>query len=359
MECKIGVLRGDGVGRIISAVALGCLDAVGQRFGHKFTFSLPLFGGDAITKTGVPLPQETIDECLTCGGILCGTVGGDAFDGMAAHLRPEKALLSLCSSLGLYANIRPVLLYDGLKLDSPLKPTLTKKGINLLLVRAQTGGIYYGQRGYREGKNGQEAYDTEVYSIAEVERLANLAFTLAMGRNKRLTSVDKSDVLETGRLWRATVSRIAKRYPEVKVQHLLVDNCAAQLISNPSKFDVILCPSMFGDFLSHIAGTLTGSAALVPSCYLGDTTLGLYTPVRSVSSDTAGADVANPIGAILAAAMMLSSSFGLTEETTAMEKAINAVLAKGYRTADLSASSAKVVSCSKMGELIAEEILHG
>ncbi|MDE7394498.1 MAG: 3-isopropylmalate dehydrogenase, partial [Clostridiales bacterium] len=241
----------------------------------------------------------------------------------------------------------------------PLKPSLTKKGVNLVFVRDQTGGIYYGQRGYRDGKNGQEAFDTEVYAIAEVERIADLAFTVAMGRRKKVTSIDKADILESGRLWRATVTKIAQNYPEVQLNHMPVSSCAAQLAKDPSQFDVILCPAMFGDILSAIAGTLTGSHALIPSSSLGATKLGLYEPIHSAAHDIAGKDTANPLGAILAAAMMLSSSFNLPQETAAVEKAINTVLSKGYRTADLAESGNKIVSCSKMGELIATEILNG
>lgn len=226
-----------------------------------------------------------------------------------------------------------------------------------MVVRELTGGIYFGPRGFRQGKNGQEAFDTEVYSINEIERIAKLAFEIAMGRRKKVTSVDKANVLDSGRLWRATVSRVAESYPEVRLEHMLVDNCAMQIVRDPSQFDVLLCPNMFGDILSDEAAMITGSIGLLPSSSLGTTKPGLYEPIHGSAPDIAGTDTANPIATVLAAAMMLSSSIGLTQETATIEKAINAVLDKGYRTPDIWSNGCKKVSCSKMGELIALEIL--
>lgn len=358
MEAKIAVIRGDGIGPEIVDSAIGCLDAVARRFGHTFHYSFPIMGGAAIDSTGVPLPQETIDECKRSGAVLLGAVGGPKWDNLAGHLRPEKGLLGLRSALGLYANVRPALLYEQLKGDSPLKPAIAKKGINLVVVRELTGGIYFGPRGFRSGKNGQEAFDTEVYTIPEIERIAKIAFDVAMGRRKKVTSVDKANVLETSRLWRATVTRVAESYPEVKLEHMLVDNCAMQLIKDPSQFDVLLCPNMFGDILSDEAAMLTGSIGLLPSSSLGAGKLGLYEPIHGSAPDIAGTDTANPIATILAAAMMLSSSLGLVTETAALEKAINTILSKGYRTPDICSMGTKKVSCSKMGELIALEVLN-
>lgn len=359
MEAKIAVIRGDGIGPEIVDAAIGCLDAVAQRYGHTFRYSFPLMGGAAIDSTGVPLPQETIDECLKSNAVLLGAVGGPKWDNLPGHLRPEKGLLGLRSALGLYANVRPAVLYDQLRNDSPLKPAVAKKGVNMVVVRELTGGIYFGPRGFRSGKNGQEAFDTEVYSVKEIERIAKIGFEIAMGRRKKLHSVDKANVLDSSRLWRATVNRIAESYPEVEVQHILVDNCAMQIVKDPSQFDVLLCPNMFGDILSDEAAMVTGSIGLLPSSSLGATKLGLYEPIHGSAPDIAGTDTANPIATILAAGMMLSSSFGLTQETAALDKAINTVLDKGYRTPDICTGGGKKVSCSKMGELIALEILNG
>lgn len=357
MEAKIAVIRGDGIGPEIVDAAIGCLDAVARRFGHKFAYSFPPMGGEAIDSTGVPLPQETIDECKQSDAVLLGAVGGPKWDSLPGHLRPEKGLLGLRSALGLYANVRPAILYDQLKNESPLKPAVTKKGVNIMVVRELTGGIYFGPRGMRDGRMGREAYDTEVYAVREIERIAKIAFDLAGGRRKKVTSVDKANVLETGRLWRATVSKVAESYPDIELQHMLVDNCAMQIVKDPSQFDVLLCPNMFGDILSDEAAMITGSIGLLPSSSLGASKPGLYEPIHGSAPDIAGTDTADPIATILAAAMMLSS-LGLMKETAALEKAVNIILDKGYRTADIYATGNKKVSCSKMGELIALEILN-
>lgn len=359
MNCNIAVIRGDGIGPEIVDATIGCLEAVAHRFGHTFKYAFPLMGGAAIDSTGVPLPQETIDECLNSDAVLLGAVGGPKWDNLATHLRPEKGLLNLRSALGLYANVRPAVLYEQLRGDSPLKPAITKKGINLVVVRELTGGIYFGPRGYRAGKYGQEAYDTEAYSKKEIERIAKVAFDVAMGRGKRVTSIDKANVLESSQLWRATVTKVAEQYPEIELSHMLVDNCAMQLVRDPSQFDVILCPNMFGDILSDEAAMITGSIGLLPSSSLGSTKLGLYEPIHGSAPDIAGTDTANPIATILAAAMMLSTSLELPKETAALEKAIKTILGKGYRTPDIYSTGNKKVSCSKMGELIALEVLNG
>ena len=358
MQAKIAVIRGDGIGPEIVDAAIGCLDAVAQRFGHTFDYNFALMGGAAIDSTGVPLPQETVEICRNSDAVLLGAVGGPKWDNLAGHLRPEKGLLGLRSALKLFANVRPAVLYDQLRNDSPLKPAIAKKGMNLVVVRELTGGIYFGPRGFRNGKNGQEAYDTEVYSIVEIERIAKIAFEIAMSRRKKLTSVDKANVLESSRLWRATVNRMAESYPEVEVNHILVDNCAMQIVKDPSQFDVLLTPNMFGDILSDEAAMVTGSIGLLPSSSLGATKLGLYEPIHGSAPDIAGTDTANPIATILAAGMLLSSSLGLAQETSAIEKAVNTVLAKGYRTPDIGANGGKKVGCAKMGELIALEILN-
>ncbi len=359
MKCNIAVIRGDGIGPEITDAALSCLYAVGVKFKHEFNYTFPLLGGEAIDATGVPLPPETIEMCNKADAVLMGSVGGPKWDKLPGHLRPEKGLLGIRSAMGLYANIRPAFLYDSMKNASPLKNEVIKNGIDLVVVRELIGGIYFGERGQRRTERGQEAYDTEIYSVAEVERIAKTAFELAMTRRKKVTSIDKANVLETSRLWRATVDFVAKNYPEVTVEHMLVDNCAMQLVKNPSQFDVMLCPNMFGDILSDEAAMITGSIGLLPSSSLGVGTHGLYEPIHGSAPDIAGTDTANPIATILAAAMMLSSSFGLNNETLAIQNAVNKTLNAGYRTADIHSSGFKKVSCSKMGELIAMEILQG
>ena len=359
MKCNIAVIRGDGIGPEITDAALACLYAVSVKFGHEFNYTFPLLGGEAIDATGVPLPPETVEMCKKADAVLMGSVGGPKWDKLPGHLRPEKGLLGIRSAMGLYANIRPAYLYDSMKNASPLKNDVIKNGIDLVVVRELIGGIYFGERGQRRTERGQEAYDTEIYSVAEVERIAKTAFELAMTRRKKVTSIDKANVLETSRLWRATVDFVAKNYPEVTVEHMLVDNCAMQLVKNPSQFDVMLCPNMFGDILSDEAAMITGSIGLLPSSSLGEGTTGLYEPIHGSAPDIAGTDTANPIATILAAAMMLSSSFNLTKETLAIQNAIDKVLNAGYRTADIHSSGTKKVSCSKMGELIAMEILQG
>lgn len=358
MDFKIAVIQGDGIGPEITNAAIGALDAVALKFGHKFVYSYPLLGGVAIDNTGVPLPQETVDVCLSSDAVLLGAVGGPKWDGLKGHLRPEKGLLGIRSAMGLFANVRPAILYDELKNASPLRPDIAKQGIDLVVVRELTGGIYFGNRGYRDGQYGQEAFDTECYSIMEIERIARLGFEIARGRRKKVTSVDKANVLESSRLWRATVERVGQNYPDVTLENILVDNCAMQLVKNPSQFDVLLCPNMFGDILSDEAAMVTGSIGLLPSSSLGATKLGLYEPIHGSAPDIAGTDTANPIATILSAAMLLSSSLDLDKETKCLENAIKTVLAKGYRTPDIYSAGTKKVGCSKMAELVALEVLN-
>ena len=275
MNFNVTLLPGDGVGPEVIDSAVAVLHAVERRFGHDFHMHPMPIGGNAIDVTGVPLPPETLTACNKSDAVLLGAVGGPKWNDLKAHMRPEKGLLSLRAGMKLFANLRPAVLYDELIPTSPLRPDLAKKGVDIMIVRELTGGIYFGDRGYRDGALGQEAYDTEVYSINEVERIAKIAFELAMTRKKRITSVDKSNVLETSRLWRATVDRVAKGYPEVKVEHMLVDNCAMQLVKNPSQFDLILTSNMFGDILSDEAAAITGSIGMLPSSSLGAGNIGL------------------------------------------------------------------------------------
>ncbi len=358
MNFNITLLPGDGVGPEIIDSAAAVLSAVETKFNHKFNMHRCDIGGVAIDKTGVPLPKETLDDCKAADAVLLGAVGGPKWDGLKPHLRPEKGLLSLRSGLGLFANLRPAVLYDELLTSSPLRHDIAKKGIDIMMVRELTGGIYFGERGYRDGALGQEAYDTEVYSINEIERIAKLAFDLAMTRGKKVTSVDKANVLETSRLWRATVDRIAKGYPEVTVEHMLVDNCAMQLVRNPSRFDIILTSNMFGDILSDEAAAITGSIGMLPSSSLGAGNKGLYEPIHGSAPDIAGKDEVNPIATILAAAMMLSTSLKLYDEAMTIESAVHKVLSKGFRTADIATGLKKPVTCTRMTEEIALAILN-
>ena len=355
MEYKITLLPGDGVGPEIVEAAASVLRAVEKKFDHTFNMTEKAIGGCAIDAFGVPLPKDTLDECLSSDAVLLGAVGGPKWDNVDASIRPEKGLLAIRAELGLYANLRPVVLYDVLSTMSPIRRDVIEKGVDIMFVRELTGGIYFGERGYRDGKNGREAYDTEVYSIKEIERIAEIAFELASSRNKRVTSVDKANVLETSRLWRATVNEVAKRYPEVTVEHMLVDNCAMQLIKNPARFDVVLTSNMFGDILTDEASALSGSIGMLPSSSLGGKNPGLYEPIHGSAPDIAGKDIANPIGTILAAAMMLRSSLKLVDEAAAIEKAVRDCLNSGLRTADIS-DGKKYVSCSQMTKEIVKAI---
>ena len=346
---KIAILRGDGIGPEITNAAIGVLDAVANRFGHTFEYTFPLIGGEAIDREGAPLPQATIDECLKSDAVLLGAVGGPKWDNLAGHLRPEKGLLGIRSAMGLYANVRPAVLYDELKSSSPLIIDIIINGVVITVLSELTGGIYFGERGYKDGPLGRMAFDTEAYSIKEVERVAHIAFQIAQGRKKKVTSVDKANVLESSRLWRASVARVAKDYPDVELVNMYVDNCAMQLVKNPSQFDVILTDE---------AAMLTGSIGLLPSSSLGDGKRGLYEPIHGSAPDIAGTDTANPIATILAAAMMLSTSFGLYEETACIENAVKKVLAKGLRTPDIAGFGGKKVGCEKMGEEIAHAVLN-
>lgn len=351
MDFKITLLPGDGVGPEVIDSAVAVLQAIERKFGHNFHMRPMPIGGAAIDLTGVPLPPETLQACNKSNAVLLGAVGGPKWSNLKPHMRPEKGLLSLRAGMKLFANLRPAVMYDELVSASPLRPDIAKKGMDIMFVRELAGGIYYGDRGYRDGMLGQEAYDTEVYSINEVERIAKFAFELAMTRNKRLTSVDKSNVLETGRLWHAAVNRIAKQYPQVEVEHVLVDNCATRLITDPSRFDLILTNNLFGDILSSQAATVTGSIGLVPSGSIGAGNAGLYEPVHGAANDIAGKDEANPIGAILSAAMMLSTSLKLVKEAMTVDNAVKKVLGKGMRTKDI-AFGKKSVSCSRITEEI-------
>ena len=355
---NIAVLKGDGIGPDVIAEAMGVLTCIGEKYGHCFHFNEKLAGGCAYDVYGEPLPDETLEACKTSDAILLGAVGGPKWDHLPANLRPEAgALLKLRSSLGLYANLRPAIIHKALSAASPIKAEIIGDSLDILVVRELTGGIYFGERGYRDGKYGQEAYDMEAYSAYEVKRIAVQAFEAAMKRSKRVTSIDKANVLESSKLWRKTVTEVAKNYPEVKLDHMYVDNAAMQLVRNPKHFDVIVTSNIFGDIISDEASQITGSIGMLPSASLADGAFGMYEPIHGSAPDIAGKDMANPIATILSAAMMLKFSFGLTKESQAIEEAVTKVLDAGYRTPDIFSEGTKKVGTKEMGRLICEAIL--
>lgn len=358
MNYNIALLKGDGIGPEIVDSAVAVLQKIGEKFHHTFTCTPYLIGGCAIDATGVPLPKETVDGCLASDSVLLGAVGGavghSKWDAMPPHLRPEKALLGIREALGLFTNLRPAKLYPALKGDCPLREDIVAKGFDIMMVRELTGGIYFGERGRRTGKYGEEAYDTECYSRMEIERIAKVAFETAQKRNKNVISIDKANVLESSRLWREVVHEVAKDYPDVTCTDMLVDNAAMQLVKNPRQFDVVVTSNMFGDILSDEASQITGSIGMLPSASLGSTKRGLYEPIHGSAPDIAGQNKANPIATILSAAMMLRYSFGLMDEAKAIEDAVDKYLEAGYRTADLAKEDVTPLSCTECTAKIIE-----
>ena len=357
MEKNIALLRGDGIGPEIVDSAVAVLEKVAEKFCHTFNFTPYLIGGAAIDATGNPLPQETVDGCLAADSVLLGAVGGPKWDTLPAAIRPEKGLLGIRSAMGLYTNLRPAKLYPALKDECPLRADIVAQGFDLMMVRELTGGIYFGERGRREGKYGPEAYDTEAYSVMEVERIARAAFEAARKRRKNVISIDKANVLETSRLWRETVHRIAEEYPDVTCTDMLVDNAAMQLVRRPSQFDVVVTSNMFGDILSDEASQITGSIGMLASASLGETTRGLYEPIHGSAPDIAGQDKANPIATVLSAAMMLRYAFDMAEEADCIEAAVDKVLEDGVRTADIVGNSGiQPIGCKQMTEEIIKRL---
>lgn len=357
MNFNIALLKGDGIGPEIVDGAVAVLEKIADKFGHTFNFTPYLIGGCAIDATGKPLPQETVDGCLASDSVLLGAVGGPKWDDQPGENRPEKALLGIRSALGLYTNLRPASLYPALRGASPLKDEIVGDGFDIMIVRELTGGIYFGDRGYRQGKYGEEAYDTEAYSVTEIERIGRTAFESAMKRNKKLCSIDKANVLESSRLWRKTMHSLAEEYPEVEYSDMFVDNAAMQLVRNPRQFDVIVTSNMFGDILSDEASQITGSIGMLASASLGASTRGMYEPIHGSAPDIAGKNIANPIATILSAAMMLRYSFNLNDEAAAIENAVNKVLDEGWRTADLmGCAEGAPLSCTEMTEKICEAL---
>jgi len=349
---SIAVLPGDGIGPEVTAPCLAVLQAVGDRFGHRFDFAFAPIGGQAIDEAGCPLPPETLSLCRNADAVLLGALGGPKWEILPAPRRPEAGLLALRQELGLYANLRPAVLYLCLREASPLKDSVTGGAFDMLIVRELTGGLYYGPRGCAGGR----AYDTMVYTEREIERIGRRAFALARRRRHKVTSVDKANVLDTSRLWRSVMHRLRDEHPDVGYGDMLVDNAAMQLVRRPADFDVVVTENMFGDILSDLAGMLTGSIGLLPSASLGDGAVAVYEPVHGSAPDIAGQGIANPTAAVLSAAMMLRHSFGLADEAAAVEDAVMAVLAGRKKTADLAVPGDEIVGTSEMGRLIARAI---
>ncbi|MFA6729838.1 MAG: 3-isopropylmalate dehydrogenase [Eubacteriales bacterium] len=332
---KVALIPGDGVGPEVITSAIRVLDRVAEKNGHKILYEYACAGGEAIDREGIPLPEETIDICKKSDAVLLGAVGGPKWDSLPGELRPERAILGLRSSLCLYANLRPAVLHEPLKSFSPLAESVREKGIDMLFVRELTGGIYFGKRGRKATKNKVFAFDTESYTDKEIKRVGKMAFELARARKKRLTSVDKANVLETSRLWRETLMEMSGDYPEVEFESMYIDNAAMQLIKNPSRFDVIVTSNLFGDILTDEASAIIGSIGLSPSASVGEGRFGLYEPIHGSAPDIAGKGIANPVGTVLSAAMMLRFTFGLEKEALEIENAVASALESGARTKDI------------------------
>jgi 3-isopropylmalate dehydrogenase len=356
MTYNIAVIKGDGIGPEIVGEAIKVLKKVGEKYCHRFNFTDVLMGGCAIDATGIPLPNETIEICKKSDSVLLGAVGGPKWDTLPGHLRPEKGLLGIRAALGLYANIRPATLYPILKDACPLKEEISSAGLDLVVVRELTGGIYFGERGRNEA--GDEAYDTERYSVAEIKRIGKIAFDMARTRRNKVTSIDKANVLESSRLWREVMHNLAAQYSDVEYSDMLVDNAAMQLVRNPAQFDVMVTSNLFGDILSDEASMITGSIGMLPSASLGDSALGLYEPIHGSAPDIAGKNIANPIATILSCAMMLKYSFKLEKEAQTIEDAVKKALEDGYRTGDINGygKGTKLCGTTQMGDAIAERI---
>lgn len=360
MVKNIAVIKGDGIGPEVVSEAMKVLDRVAQKYGHTFNYEQLLMGGCSIDANGVPLTDETIERCKASDAVLMGSIGGNTSTSpwykLPADKRPEAGLLRLRKSLGLFANLRPCVLFPQLAGACPLKEEISAKGFDMLIMRELTGGLYFGDR-KTEAVNGvMTATDTLKYDENEIRRIAVKAFDVAMQRSKKVTSVDKANVLDSSRLWRKVVEEVAKDYPEVTYEHMLVDNCAMQLVKDPAQFDVMVTENMFGDILSDEASMITGSIGMLASASMNETKFGLYEPSGGSAPDIAGLNKANPIATILSAAMMLRYSFDMAEEADAVEKAVNDVLEAGYRTGDIMSDGMKLVSCSEMGDMIGERI---
>lgn len=362
MKKNIAVIRGDGIGPEIVGQALLVLDRIAELYGHVFTYTDVDMGGCAIDKWGDPLPEQMLEKCINSDSVLLGAVGGNKWNDVPGNMRPEKGLLRLRAGMGVYSNNRPAKIWPQLADASPLKKEIVGRGIDFIIVRELIGGIYFGDHRTAEINGETTAEDILKYTEAEIERIGRIGFETAMKRGKRLCSVEKSNVLDSSRLWKKTMHRLAEEYPEVTLSDMLVDNCAMQIVKDPSQFDVIVTENMFGDILSDEASMITGSIGMIPSSSLGKTSCGLYEPIHGSAPDIAGKDIANPIGTILSAAMMLRYSFDMEKEASAIENAVSAFLDKGYRTADIMPSSEekkaefKQVGCKECGRIIIENL---
>ena len=348
MVKNIAVIRGDGIGPEIVNEALKVLDKVAELYGHTFNYTDVDMGGCAIDKFGNPLPEEELTKCVNSDSVLLGAVGGDKWNNVPGDMRPEKGLLRLRAGMGVYSNNRPAKIWKQLADASPLKKSIVDNGIDFIIVRELIGGIYFGEH----KTEGDTATDVLKYNEAEIERIGRIGFETAQKRNKKLCSVEKSNVLDSSRLWKKVMHSLAQEYPDVELSDMLVDNCAMQIVKSPAQFDVIVTENMFGDILSDEASQITGSIGMIPSSSLGASSCGLYEPIHGSAPDIAGKDVANPIGTILSAAMMLRFSFNMCEEADAIENGVSAYLDAGYRTADIMSDGGKLVGCKQCGELI-------
>ena len=356
MEKKIAVIRGDGIGPEIVNQALKVLDKIADLYHHVFMYTDVDMGGCAIDKYGDPLPQAELDKCLASDSVLLGAVGGPKWNDVPGPMRPEKGLLRLRAGMGVYSNNRPAKIWPQLADASPLKPSIVAEGIDFIIVRELIGGIYFGKHETVDENGEKKAIDELTYTESEIERIGRIGFETARKRGKKLCSVEKSNVLDSSRLWKKVMHNLAAEYPDVELSDMLVDNCAMQLVKNPAQFDVIVTENMFGDILSDEASMITGSIGMIPSSSLGATTCGLYEPIHGSAPDIAGTDSANPIGTILSAAMMLRYSFDMAEEADCIEKAVSAVLDEGYRTGDIFSPGCTKVGCTEMGRLILEKM---
>lgn len=360
MNYKIAVIKGDGIGPEIVDEAMKVLDQVGKKYGHQFDYTQILLGGASIDACGVPLSEEALQIAKESQAVLMGSIGGDTTTSpwyqLPAELRPEAGLLKIRKELGLFANIRPAYLYKELASACPLKEEISKQGFDMVIMRELTGGLYFGERKTEEVDGVRKATDTLTYDENEIRRIAVRGFEIARKRNKKVTSVDKANVLDSSRLWRSVVTEVAKEYEDVTLEHMLVDNCAMQLVKDPAQFDVILTENMFGDILSDEASMVTGSIGMLSSASLREDSFGLYEPSHGSAPDIAGQNKANPIATILSAAMMLRYSFDLDKEADAIEYAVQKVLKEGYRTADIAGEDGSAVGTKEMGTLIASRI---
>ena len=356
MKKNIAVIRGDGIGPEIVNQALKVLDKIADLYHHVFMYTDVDMGGCAIDKYGDPLPQAELDKCLASDSVLLGAVGGPKWNDVPGPMRPEKGLLRLRAGMGVYSNNRPAKIWPQLADASPLKPSIVAEGIDFIIVRELIGGIYFGKHETVEENGEKKAIDELTYTESEIERIGRIGFETARKRGKKLCSVEKSNVLDSSRLWKKVMHNLAAEYPDVELSDMLVDNCAMQIVKNPAQFDVIVTENMFGDILSDEASMITGSIGMIPSSSLGASTCGLYEPIHGSAPDIAGTNAANPIGTILSAAMMLRYSFDMADEADCIENAVSAVLDEGYRTGDIFSPGCTKVGCTEMGQLIIDKM---